>query len=272
MLFGVLVIYWWYYPCCFSCGWVHTPKHLRKSYWKMVPHARCSPCLLFFPCALIPRVVSLRWSDLGEHFWIYQCAFCTLCLSSWAIGCRSIQRLFQASVYTITCKVIFSRMHQMKGFRIDLLACAHRVSARFGGKLPFLFKVLSVNKALSIQVRPYVNHLTNRCTSILSSTLSIFPQPFFPCRNVKNVFALSFPLFCRIMFSIHLFPVTCISLVWLTVLQAHPHKELAEKLHATDPAHYPDDNHKPEMAIALTEFEVDFPQLVYWSICTTTLK
>jgi mannose-6-phosphate isomerase len=61
------------------------------------------------------------------------------------------------------------------------------VAARYGNKLPFLFKVLSINKALSIQ--------------------------------------------------------------------AHPNKKLAEKLHARDPKNYPDDNHKPEMTIAITPFE-----------------
>ena len=61
------------------------------------------------------------------------------------------------------------------------------VSAKYGEKLPFLFKVLSINKALSIQ--------------------------------------------------------------------AHPNKKLAEQLHARDPKNYPDDNHKPEMAIAITPFE-----------------
>ncbi len=60
-------------------------------------------------------------------------------------------------------------------------------AAKFGRTLPFLFKVLSINKALSIQ--------------------------------------------------------------------AHPNKALAEELHARDPKNYPDDNHKPEMAIALTAFE-----------------
>ncbi|KAF6843245.1 Mannose-6-phosphate isomerase 1 [Colletotrichum musicola] len=61
------------------------------------------------------------------------------------------------------------------------------VASRYGSKLPFLFKVLSINKALSIQ--------------------------------------------------------------------AHPNKKLAEQLHARDPKNYPDDNHKPEMAIAITPFE-----------------
>lgn len=38
-------------------------------------------------------------------------------------------------------------------------------------------------------------------------------------------------------------------------IQAHPDKNLAEKLHDNDPQHYGDANHKPEMAIALTPFE-----------------
>ncbi|KAG5360439.1 Mannose-6-phosphate isomerase [Yarrowia sp. B02] len=61
------------------------------------------------------------------------------------------------------------------------------VETKFGPELPFLFKVLSIRKALSIQ--------------------------------------------------------------------AHPDKALGAQLHAADPAHYPDANHKPEMAIALTDFE-----------------
>ncbi|XP_037689336.1 mannose-6-phosphate isomerase isoform X1 [Choloepus didactylus] len=38
-------------------------------------------------------------------------------------------------------------------------------------------------------------------------------------------------------------------------IQAHPNKELAEKLHRQAPEHYPDANHKPEIAIALTSFQ-----------------
>ncbi|KAF6717710.1 Mannose-6-phosphate isomerase [Oryzias melastigma] len=62
-----------------------------------------------------------------------------------------------------------------------------KVKDAFQGQLPFLFKVLSVNTALSIQ--------------------------------------------------------------------AHPNKDLAARLHAQFPEHYPDTNHKPEMAIALTRFQ-----------------
>lgn len=61
------------------------------------------------------------------------------------------------------------------------------INDKYENKLPFLFKVLSINKALSIQ--------------------------------------------------------------------AHPNKKLAEQLHKKDPKNYPDDNHKPEMTIAITDFE-----------------
>jgi mannose-6-phosphate isomerase len=61
------------------------------------------------------------------------------------------------------------------------------ISKKYQQKLPFLFKVLSINKALSIQ--------------------------------------------------------------------AHPNKRLAEKLHERDSKNYPDDNHKPEMTIAITPFD-----------------
>ncbi|KAJ5727942.1 Mannose-6-phosphate isomerase [Penicillium malachiteum] len=61
------------------------------------------------------------------------------------------------------------------------------ISERYAARLPFLFKVLSIRKALSIQ--------------------------------------------------------------------AHPNKKLAEQLHARDSKNYPDDNHKPEMTIAITPFE-----------------
>uniref|UniRef100_A0A6M2EGN3 mannose-6-phosphate isomerase n=1 Tax=Populus davidiana TaxID=266767 RepID=A0A6M2EGN3_9ROSI len=38
-------------------------------------------------------------------------------------------------------------------------------------------------------------------------------------------------------------------------IQAHPDKELAKVLHKLQPNRYKDDNHKPEMALAITEFE-----------------
>lgn len=38
-------------------------------------------------------------------------------------------------------------------------------------------------------------------------------------------------------------------------LQIHPNKELSEKLHKEDPEKYSDPNHKPEIAVALSDFE-----------------
>lgn len=45
------------------------------------------------------------------------------------------------------------------------------------------------------------------------------------------------------------------SLPCLRRYQAHPDKKLAERLYATRPDLYKDDNHKPEMAVALSDFE-----------------
>lgn len=39
-------------------------------------------------------------------------------------------------------------------------------------------------------------------------------------------------------------------------LQIHPNKELASKLHEKDPGNFADPNHKPEIAVALSKFEV----------------
>ncbi|KAI8965475.1 mannose-6-phosphate isomerase [Daldinia sp. FL1419] len=39
-------------------------------------------------------------------------------------------------------------------------------------------------------------------------------------------------------------------------LQLHPNKELARKLHEKDPSNFTDPNHKPEIAVALSKFEV----------------
>ena len=39
-------------------------------------------------------------------------------------------------------------------------------------------------------------------------------------------------------------------------IQLHPTKALAEELHAKDPQNYPDDNHKPELGVALAETSI----------------
>ncbi len=51
-------------------------------------------------------------------------------------------------------------------------------------------------------------------------------------------------------------------------IQAHPNKKQAVELHKRDPEHYPDDNHKPEIAIALDELTAlvgfrDFSELQF---------
>jgi len=38
-------------------------------------------------------------------------------------------------------------------------------------------------------------------------------------------------------------------------IQAHPDKQQAERLHQSDPEHYPDSNHKPEVAIAIDHLD-----------------
>lgn len=38
-------------------------------------------------------------------------------------------------------------------------------------------------------------------------------------------------------------------------IQAHPDQELAKALHKLMPNYYKDDNHKPEMALAITHFQ-----------------
>jgi len=50
-------------------------------------------------------------------------------------------------------------------------------------------------------------------------------------------------------------------------IQAHPDKLLAEKLFKNDPKNYKDDNYKPEMSIALTDFE-----MLYKFVDFSTLK
>lgn len=41
-------------------------------------------------------------------------------------------------------------------------------------------------------------------------------------------------------------------------IQAHPDKALAKQLHTRSPEHYPDMNHKPEMAIAITAYSLRY--------------
>ena len=93
--------------------------------------------------------------------------------------------------------------------KMNQWALGEVVATEFGGELPFLFKVLSVNQALSIQ--------------------------------------------------------------------AHPDKTRAGELHSRAPDKYPDANHKPEMVIALREFEGmcgfrPFSEIQSWVVAVPELQ
>lgn len=53
-----------------------------------------------------------------------------------------------------------------------------------------------------------------------------------------------------------LFVLKILSIAKALPLQLHPNKELATKLHKQDPDQFTDPNHKPEIAVALSVFEV----------------
>jgi mannose-6-phosphate isomerase len=72
-----------------------------------------------------------------------------------------------------------------------------------------------------------------------------------------NIVVAKYPLECLgayvcITFS-HTFPflLKILSAANALSIQTHPNKAQAQQLHAKDPKNYPDDNHKPEVAIAL---------------------
>jgi mannose-6-phosphate isomerase len=58
----------------------------------------------------------------------------------------------------------------------------------------------------------------------------------------KQAFSMDFPFLLKVL-----------SVAEPLSIQAHPNKNQARILRARDPEHYPDDNHKPEIAIALDE-------------------
>jgi mannose-6-phosphate isomerase len=58
----------------------------------------------------------------------------------------------------------------------------------------------------------------------------------YVCKNFSN----TFPFLLKIL-----------SAARALSIQTHPNKSQAERLHAKDPKNYPDDNHKPEVAIAI---------------------
>lgn len=85
----------------------------------------------------------------------------------------------------------------------------------------------------------------------LDNFLSKFPEMIGDLRIYKQ-FNKSLPFLLKIL-----------SVDKPLSLQAHPDKSLAKLLHAKDPKNYPDSNHKPELAIAITDFRIlcDFKPL-----------
>jgi mannose-6-phosphate isomerase len=80
--------------------------------------------------------------------------------------------------------------------------------------------------------------LDGGCVS-LPQLVSQYPQEILGGR-VATRFSGAFPFLFKVL-----------SAAEALSIQAHPNKEQARLLHQEDPLHYPDDNHKPEVAVAL---------------------
>ena len=114
-------------------------------------------------------------------------------------------------------------------------ALGRDVAARWGGDLPFLFKV---------RVRPWLPFRPP------------FPFPFSRAPSIKlkrTFFPPPCPLADRSGSSSGCY-AQVLSVAKALSIQAHPDRDLAAALHALRPATYRDSNHKPEMAVAVTEF------------------
>ncbi|CAB3397422.1 unnamed protein product [Caenorhabditis bovis] len=81
-----------------------------------------------------------------------------------------------------------------------------------------------------------------KCSTKLSTHLAKNPSSLTNNNSAKNI---HLPFIMKIM-----------SIRTTLSLQVHPTKEQAKRLHERDPINYPDRNHKPELAYALTRFEL----------------
>jgi mannose-6-phosphate isomerase len=77
----------------------------------------------------------------------------------------------------------------------------------------------------------------------LQRLLNIFPE-YVGNMNIFSRYGTNF-----------LFLFKVLSIGKALSIESHPNKKLAQELHRKDPKNYPDDNHKLEMAIALTDSE-----------------
>ncbi|KAM7279932.1 hypothetical protein ACFE04_007066 [Oxalis oulophora] len=97
-------------------------------------------------------------------------------------------------------------------------ALGHRILHNWGPDLPFLFKIW-----------------------VIAGDFAIYSLKFGV-------------LMCT--YSVELLTFMVLSVAKALSIQAHPDKELAKTLHKLHPNAYKDANHKPEMALAITQFEV----------------
>ncbi|CAP36419.2 Protein CBG19118 [Caenorhabditis briggsae] len=81
-----------------------------------------------------------------------------------------------------------------------------------------------------------------KCSTRLSTYLAKHPSLLTNNNSAKNI---HLPFIMKVM-----------SIRTTLSLQVHPTKEQARRLHELDPINYPDRNHKPELAYALTRFEL----------------
>ena len=72
----------------------------------------------------------------------------------------------------------------------------------------------------------------------LNWVIDNFPEEVLG-KDVANIFGGKLPFLLKVL-----------SAAQALSIQLHPNKKQAEILHAKDPINYPDDNHKPEIAIA----------------------
>ncbi len=87
-------------------------------------------------------------------------------------------------------------------------------------------------------------------TMSLAGLVTSSPQSYFGAKLTTGEFnePAKFPHSTQVAF---LFKI--LSIAKALPLQAHPDKALAERLHAEDKAQFVDDNHKPEIAVALSD-------------------
>jgi len=90
----------------------------------------------------------------------------------------------------------------------------------------------------------------------LSELINDFPEKILG-KKVKSKFSGKLPFLLKVL-----------SARQALSIQAHPNKTQAVHLHRDDPEHYPDDNHKPEIAIALDSLTalVGFKSIVELSV------